>query len=123
MSTTLNEYLCAGSFDDELEPEMRPDRITGGKLISLTARVQVSGLNGSPKPAAGCLPASRTETSGVSGTLSGMRGAADTRHFLHWLGDSLDTDTPMLIIEVVSDDGSTQLVQVALRRLGAQALA
>jgi hypothetical protein len=122
MSTTLNEYLCAGSFDDELQPEMRPDRIGGGKLISLTVRVQVEGPKSSPKLVNSCLPASRAETSGVSGTLSGVRGANDSRRFMHWLGDSLDTDTPTLILEVVSADGSTQIVQAALKRLAAQAL-
>lgn len=120
MPTTLNDVL-KGNLGEEDEIEMRPDRIGGGKLITVKFGVGLNGKNDPLGATGGCRESSSTESSSVSTVVSRMLDTAAARRFLHWLADSLDTDTPNLEIEVVSENGNTQAVQVAARRLSEKA--
>jgi hypothetical protein len=111
---TLNDVV-RGNLGEGDEMEMRPDRIGGGKLISFSAVVQTDGERQLPAPA-GCL-GQCTHTSRASSHVAGKLGTAATKRFLRWLADSLDTDTPMVNLEVVSDNGDTETVEAPARRL------
>ena len=122
MSTSLFDFI-RGLMEEELLPEMRPDRIGGGRLLGAKFEVELDGQNGSSGTANGCLGSSATETSSVTGGLSRKLTTAEMKRFLRWMADSLDTDTPNLDIEVTSDKGSTATVQNVARRISEKASA
>ena len=116
MSTTLQRLLQAPfGLDDEIE--MRPDRIGGGRLVYLAFVVEADGKSQLPAPAAGCLVAVCTETTKASSAFAGILATAPTKRVLRWLADSLDTDTPLVQVEVRADGGDTETVQEPGQRL------
>lgn len=123
---SLSDFLTRMGVGGDLESEMKPERIGYGILENLTVGIRMfkkPSSVGQPVVAAGCAIAGCTEESTVSSVVSGNPSTADVRRFLRWLSDSLDTDTPVVNLRVQNDEGDTQLVQNAARRLATQAFA
>jgi hypothetical protein len=118
MSTQLQALLFGNG--DDLEPDMRPDRIGGGRLIAMTFVVEMESKPDEPADA-GCLDASRAESQTVSSLTSGQLETEESRTFLRWMANGLDTDRPRLNLQVVSADGNLQTVKGPARRLAAKA--
>lgn len=123
MSQTLDDVLFGDPSSDELQEEMRPDRIAGGRLDTLTIRVRIGktkadAVSAPSGPFLGCVQAPD-----VASHVSGSLGPAETRRFLRWLADSVDNDVPMINLQVIAASGDAPSVQNAARRLAHQAFA
>jgi hypothetical protein len=118
MSTQLQALLFGDGTD--LHPEMRPDRIGGGRLVKISLVVDM-GDDAEKPAAAACLAAPYKETSAVSKKASGQLETDQARTFLHWTANGLDVDRPLLDIEVISADGTLRSVEGPARRLAAKA--
>lgn len=118
MSIQLQALLLGNGED--LEPDMRPDRIGGGRLVKASFVVDMGDDEEKPVDAA-CLAALYTETSAVSKKATGQLETDQARTFLHWMANGLDVDRPVLDLEVISADGTLRSVEGPARRLTAKA--
>jgi hypothetical protein len=118
MSIQLQALLLGNGED--LEPDMRPDRIGGGRLVKASFVIDM-GDDEEKQVDAGCLAALYTETSAVSKKATGQLETDQARTFLHWMANGLDVDRPVLDLEVISADGTLRSVEGPARRLTAKA--